>query len=311
LIHEGFKFVRIETPYPDERDLKDTLDSVLKIQRGEHSRDPSWFVLDGYHFDSAYQKAIKGAGLPLLVLDDMGHLLRYHADILLNTGIGATQSLYPRPGKGQLLLGLKYVLLREEFLRWGKVNKEIPGEAGKILVTLGGADSKNVTSRILEALSQIRTVQIRTKIVVGSVNPHAGHLKRKAASAGSRFEILEQVDHMIDLMAWSDLAIAGAGSTCCELAYMGVPSLLVVLSENQKRLAEGMDGKCAVNIGDEKNLDWDKVAHAVEDLILDQAKRKRMSDEGRDLVDGLGADRVVDEMMKTIHRGTETSWQMS
>lgn len=311
VIQEGFKFVGIETPYPDERDIRDTLGSVSEIDKGERSRGLSWFVLDGYHFDVSYQKAIKEAGIPLMVLDDVGHLPQYHSDVLLNAGMGANQSLYPRPGGGKLLLGITYMLLRREFVHWRKPIKGIPEEAENILVTLGGADSKNVTSRILEALSQIKGRQLRVKIVVGPVNPHTIELKKKAAASRSRFEILQHVDQMPELMAWSDLAISGGGATCCELAYMGVPSLIVVLAENQKRLAESMDGKCSVNLGYEKNLDQEDVAHAVEELVLDRQKRKKMSVQGRKLVDGLGADRVIDEMKKTYHRRAETSWRMS
>jgi UDP-2,4-diacetamido-2,4,6-trideoxy-beta-L-altropyranose hydrolase len=310
LTREGFRFAEIRRPYPNEDDLRETLGAVLEIENG-NPRDLSWFVLDGYHFDSVYQRAVKASGLFLLVLDDIGHLPQYHADILVNAGMGANQTHYPHAGDAKFLLGIKYMLLRQEFLNSRKPIKGIPEEAENILVTLGGADSKNVTSRILEALSQIKGRQLRVKVVVGSVNPHAIELKKKAASAEARFEILQSVDQMPELMAWSHLAIAGGGATCCELAYMGVPSLLVVLSENQRRLAEGLDGKCSVNLGHEKYLERDKVAQAVEELICDRAKRKRMSHKGRELVDGLGADRVVNEMMKTIQRGTETSWRMS
>ncbi|MCU0597015.1 MAG: UDP-2,4-diacetamido-2,4,6-trideoxy-beta-L-altropyranose hydrolase [Desulfobacterota bacterium] len=308
---EGFRFVEIPKPWPDEEDLRETLAAVLGIEKEEERTRPLWVVLDGYHFNGAYQKAIRDTGIPLLILDDVGHWPEYHADALLNAGIGADRSLYPSSGGAKLLLGIKYLLLRREFLEARALNKDIPDKAERILVTLGGADSKNVTSRILEGLSQIVEWQLKVKMVVGSMNPHVRRLKEKAAPAGSRFEILEDVHAMTELMAWADLAIAGGGATCCELAFMGVPSLIVVLSENQKRLAEGLDGRCSISLGNEKNLVPEKIAQAVEALVPDQEKRKRMSLEGRQLVDGLGADRVVDEMMGTIQRGTGTSWRMS
>jgi UDP-2,4-diacetamido-2,4,6-trideoxy-beta-L-altropyranose hydrolase len=306
---EGFRFVQIHSPYPDKGDLRDTLAAVMKIEREGNSRAPSWFVLDGYHFDSAYQEALKAAGLFLLVLDDMAHLPRYHVDLLVNAGMGANQCLYSHAGEGKLLLGTKYMLLRQEFLDRRKPNKEIPERAERILVTLGGADSKNVTSIVMEGLSQTQDLPWTARIVVGSVNPHAAELKRKAARAESKFEILQDVDQVPELMAWCDLAVSGGGATGCELAFMGVPSLLVILSENQRRLAEGLDGKCAVNLGHEKDLEPERVAHAVARLVSDREERIRMSREGRKLVDGLGADRVVDEMTKTIQRRAETSWR--
>ncbi len=45
-----------------------------------------WAVLDGYHFDADYQRAIRDAGARLLVIDDMAQLAHYHADALLSVG---------------------------------------------------------------------------------------------------------------------------------------------------------------------------------------------------------------------------------
>jgi hypothetical protein len=36
-----------------------------------------WFVLDGYHFDTAYQSLLRSAGCRLMVIDDTAHLPCY------------------------------------------------------------------------------------------------------------------------------------------------------------------------------------------------------------------------------------------
>jgi len=52
------------------------------------------------------------------------------------------------------------------------------------------------------------------------------------------------------LMAWADLAIAGAGVTSYELCYMGLPSMLLIVAENQRRTAERLSELgMAVNAG--------------------------------------------------------------
>ena len=80
IINEGFDFNHIENPYPDPSDLKTTLKILQKTQRENsllftrHSSLTSlWLVLDGYHFDSTYQKLIREEGFNLLVIDDMAH----------------------------------------------------------------------------------------------------------------------------------------------------------------------------------------------------------------------------------------------
>ena len=52
------------------------------------------------------------------------------------------------------------------------------------------------------------------------------------------------------LMARADLAISGAGSTYWELVFMGLPSMIVLLAENQGVLADHIMGQqAAVNLG--------------------------------------------------------------
>ncbi|MEQ2009883.1 MAG: hypothetical protein ABMA26_24115, partial [Limisphaerales bacterium] len=78
----------------------------------------TWLVLDGYHFDDAFQRAVKASGLRLLVFDDTAHAAHYSADFILNQNLGATAALYPhRDPTTRLLLGPRFVQLRGEFTR--------------------------------------------------------------------------------------------------------------------------------------------------------------------------------------------------
>ena len=52
------------------------------------------FVLDGYHFDKAYQSLLRSAACRLMVIDDTAHLPRYDADIILNQGLDAQRLTY-------------------------------------------------------------------------------------------------------------------------------------------------------------------------------------------------------------------------
>ena len=66
----------------------------------------AWLVLDGYHFDADFQRAVKTAELRLLVFDDTAHATHYAADFVLNQNLGASASLYPhRDPTTRLLLG--------------------------------------------------------------------------------------------------------------------------------------------------------------------------------------------------------------
>lgn len=253
----------------------------------------AWIVADGYHFGAAWQKQVKAAGFRLLVVDDYGHAERYHADLILNQNASATENLYgDRKTATRLLLGAHFVLLRREFLLAGVAPRVIPAVARKILVTLGGSDPDNVTCLVIGALAQL--VAIEVVVVVGGSNPNLAAVKQAVANCGFACRLVVNATNMPELMTWADVAISAAGSTSWELAYMGLPSLLVVVAKNQTGIAEAMArAGVSQNLGSSATLTARRITDALRGLLADHAQRKTQSRKGRELVDGLGVDRVL------------------
>ncbi|WP_424096609.1 UDP-2,4-diacetamido-2,4,6-trideoxy-beta-L-altropyranose hydrolase [Moorena producens] len=260
----------------------------------------TWVVVDGYHFGADYQRVIKKAGLRLLFIDDYGHAAHYWADLVLNQNVYAHEGLYPkRESYTQLLLGTQYTFLRKEFWRWQGWQRQIPTVARKVLVTLGGADPDNVTLKVIQALQQVKVEGLEAVVVVGGSNPHYEQLQAAVHDSGAAITLKYNVTNMPELMAWADIAIAAGGSTCWELAFMGLPSLVMILSENQQLIADKL-GKLgiSINLGWHYNFDFNNTAQALTALLHDSDARAGMSSLGRDLVDGSGSSRVVGYLRK-------------
>ena len=77
LRREGFEFLRMRVQPGSPEDASQTVALAL-------SRRVSWVVADGYAFGADWQKQVKSAGSPLLLLDDYGHAEHYYADWVLN-----------------------------------------------------------------------------------------------------------------------------------------------------------------------------------------------------------------------------------
>jgi len=262
-----------------------------------HDLEAAWVVEDGYHFGADYQRIIKDSGLLLLAIDDYGHAGHYVADLVLNQNIYADASMYPsREPRTRLLLGTQYVLLRREFFRRDGRQRGIPAKARKVLVTMGGSDPHNVTLMVIQSLKQIDISELKIKIVVGSANPNVTTLEKEIFGY-SNYELIKNVANMPELMAWSDIAVAAGGSTCWELAFMGLPHMIFILAENQRPVAEGLDTLGAgFNLGWNRNVSQDKFIRKFKEIINDPAGRKKMSEEGKRLIDGIGSKRVADAM---------------
>jgi UDP-2,4-diacetamido-2,4,6-trideoxy-beta-L-altropyranose hydrolase len=275
-----------------ELDLQSTITLSAELS-------PMFVVLDGYDFDLEFQRALRAGGQRLLVIDDSARIPLYDVDILLNQNLGAAGLYYRTNSDATLLLGPDYALLRREFAHWRSRLHTVPETARKLLVTLGGSDPDNVTLKVIEALRQLDTVPLQVRVVAGPTNPHVAELSDAAASFSGYLELLTAVSDMPSLMAWADLAVTAGGSTCWELACMGVPALSLVLAENQRNVARELARLgVMVNLGWHADVSVERIATAVGGLVYSSFRRLRMSQQGRALVDGKGAARVASALLQ-------------
>jgi UDP-2,4-diacetamido-2,4,6-trideoxy-beta-L-altropyranose hydrolase len=258
----------------------------------------AWVVLDGYHFDEAYQQKIKGLGCRLLVIDDMAHLKNYYADIVLNQNLHAELLRYSCEPYTRLLLGTKYALLRREFRAWRGKKQRIAGTARYVLVTLGGADPANHTLKVIRALQRVNLPGLEATVVIGGSNANADILRAEAVRGNMKIHLVRDVKNMSELMARADVAVVSAGTSVWELAFMGVPSIVGITAEIEEYLARGLRKYgLFTDIGWFKEVSIEQLKNAVQDLIQDEGKRRSMTELGRRLVDGAGCDNTIKELL--------------
>lgn len=279
--NEGFE-VELLTARPASReDAFSTKAIAEKHQAG-------WLVIDGYHFGFDYLQAIRSRGNKILLIDDEGGRDVSVADVVLNQNLHAAAEMYPeRERTAFLLLGTHFVLLRQEFAESGPEQaRQIPKTATKILVTVGGGTPPKAFNEILAA--------------VGALGPHV----EVAVAAGespqtrdinftARMSFLGTRPNMAPIMAWADLAVAAAGSTCWELCRMGVPSILIDLAQNQRPLGRELSSRGMATYIPGENATAANLLLALKALLPDEYRRREMSEKGMKLIDGRGAQRVV------------------
>lgn len=292
------------TPAVHERLRRESLVAQLKAEPGSADdaqqtvelaarESASWVVVDGYVFGADYQEALKDAGLKVLFVDDNGQDGRYCADFVLNQNAHADESLYLNLGAAtQLLLGPRFAMLRREFKSWSGWKRDIPGIARRVLVTMGGSDPDNFTQEVIQII--LNTPNLSATVVVGGSNPHVFRLQEIVASARRDVKLVENATNMPELIAESDLAVAGAGTTSWEMCFLGLPALLIVLADNQQNTAKELNRRgVAINLGAAAGIEPSTLASHLTGLVNSRDTRKAMSERGRSLIDGRGAERVV------------------
>lgn len=263
-----------------------------------HDRGAAWVVLDGYRFDAQFQAKLATRGVRLLAIDDYGQAGEYSADLVLDQNEGANASLYAKKGdRTRLLLGPRYLLLQRALRARRAEDSAAPAMAKRVLVTFGGVDARDLTSRVLRALRNAGLPDLEVRVVVGPGNPHLANLEAAARTLTFRVRIEKDPPDLAALMADSDLAIAAAGTTSWELAHLGIPTILVATADNQRRVAESLaSADVCLNLGWHEDATEERIAEAVRRLGQDAALRREMSRRGRALVDGDGVSRVLTEL---------------
>jgi UDP-2,4-diacetamido-2,4,6-trideoxy-beta-L-altropyranose hydrolase len=194
---------------------------------------PAAIVLDGYTLDTDYRRAVAALGLPVLAMDDGNLPYALHADIVLNSSPLARPEDYGQTAPGaRLLLGPGFAPLRAEFREAGRPHATV-ADSDRVLVTFGGSDPADLTLPVARALLEDLPASAQLDIVLGAAVAESVQIEQLAADRPDRVTLHRNSSRMAALMAGARLAISAAGSTLWELACLAVPSIAVVVADNQ------------------------------------------------------------------------------
>lgn len=241
-----------------------------------HARGPTSLVSDSYDLVEDDLDAVAAAGIRHLVVDDFGSLSRWPCQVVVNPNLGAEE--LPYPGAHHVLRGPAFSLLRQEILESSRQRN--PSAAPHVLVCLGGGRWPPEATPILRALGSLAADGVAV------VAPTAGSVPNgvRAVSPSALAEHLTR--------AW--VAVMSAGVLKYEAAACGVPAVLLSTVEHQHAVgvAFAASGPAAY-LGRLDTVPPAEVAETVRRLLADGDERRRMSESGRTLVDGRGAERVA------------------
>ncbi|MCE8038919.1 UDP-2,4-diacetamido-2,4,6-trideoxy-beta-L-altropyranose hydrolase [Halomonas sp. MCCC 1A11062] len=264
---------------------------------------PTWLVVDHYALDHRWETTVLD-GLPalaprLLVIDDLADR-RHVADLLLDQNLGRKAEDYRGlvPDACQVLAGPGYALLRPEFREWREASlnrRSREPRLQRLLINLGGVDRDNVTGQVLDALAACDLPDsLQICVVMGATAPWRETVTAQARAMPWPTEVVFNVSDMAQRMAEADLAIGAAGSTSWERCCLGLPTLIVVLADNQEESARALvENRAALllNVAELKETLQRQLGALASPGVLSTISKK-----AAELVDGQGVARVLAEM---------------
>ncbi|NEO02722.1 MAG: UDP-2,4-diacetamido-2,4,6-trideoxy-beta-L-altropyranose hydrolase, partial [Moorea sp. SIO3I7] len=155
----------------------------------------------------------------------------------------------------------------------------------------------NVTLKVIQALQQVKVEGLEAVVVVGGSNPNYEQLQAAVHDSGTAITLKYNVKNMPELMAWADIAIAAGGSTGWELAFMGLPGIILIVAKNQEEVASKLSELGVVtNFGWHHLVNKSDISEALTYLCISSEQRGLMSQAGIETVDGYGGSRVISFM---------------
>ena len=254
-------------------------------------------VVDHYRVDEAYQLALRDAGIRWLQFDGAANMPMW-ADWVVSMSPAADEARYAslrRGARTHLLLGPRFAILRDEFLRH-QARRPVPDRATRLLMTFGGGDDRGAFLACLSALPEDGRFQVT--LLSGGHNPQLPAIRHwMDRNPLARVQLLLDDDQIARRMAEADIAVTAGGTTTFETAMLGLPALVVQIADNQAANAGAWQrAGIALDLGPLEQLDPLLLRARLVDLSADSRLRQRMADLGRACVDGRGAERIADEL---------------
>jgi UDP-2,4-diacetamido-2,4,6-trideoxy-beta-L-altropyranose hydrolase len=285
---------------PGEIDIEKDRRLTKNILSKNESK-PDWLIIDHYDIGIQWESAMYGLVNKIMVIDDLANR-KHVCDLLLDQNYSKNEDRYSGLVSGNCikLLGPKYSILRPQFQKVRNNLRKRDGGVNRILVFMGGADPKNVTSKALRAIRMLDRSDIAVDVVIGNLNPFHEEIKNLISKIPNTI-CHHNVENMADLMLSADLCIGAGGTTTWERCCVGLPTMTIILAENQKSISENLDKKGAlINLGWYHNVTENNIKEVIEGLFDNPRKMVSMSDKSRRLVDGEGVNRVCDAMTSIV-----------
>ena len=286
-----------ESAYADWLEVPSAIDAAETVEALTSTGPWAWLVVDHYAIDAAWHRAVRPAFGRLAVIDDLAN--RSHdADLLIDQNLSEAPTRYAgkAPQSCTTLLGPRFALLRPEFAKIRALQPRIVGPSvRRVLVFLGGVDAPGATLPALAALETVRTSSVIADVVIGTTNPNANAVVEWCAGR-PWVKVHQGGADLATLMAGADIAIGAGGTTALERCVLGLPTLTIIIADNQvpgvsalaRRGATINAGKLGLEMADQTLL-----VAMLRTLINSEDLRRHVAHSASALVDGRGVGRVL------------------
>lgn len=292
------------------------------IERLIDDRHVEVMLIDSYFVSEEYMRTVTKM-TKTAYIDDL-HAAIWSCSVLINYAVYYDlfdyREEYPDT---KLLLGCGYAPLRKEFIDLPV--KQISKTVKKVLVVTGGTDEHHFMRGFVEALLSQRNLfaGVEFTLICGAFNREIDEIRKLSAdylaepddmeddrksisdnetdrkTDAMRIKIYPSLSTLKDAILETDLLITAGGTTLYEMAACGTPGICFSMADNQLDNVKGFAARDLILFAGDirKDFSYDRLIEMMKELMQDYAARDAVSKKLRTLVDGKGAERIVDAVI--------------
>lgn len=243
-------------------------------------------ILDGYQFDSNYQKKAKKLGYKILYIDDLAKEYMY-ADAVINHSAGLSPVDFKKSDYTNLYLGPAYSILRRPFLEVNRTENKI---CNQIFINFGGADPLNILSKVLPWIIELNLFD---KIIVVTGKAYGKNLEDLKNEKVSFYQNIE-ASQMAFLISSSAVALVPSSTILYEVCALNRPVISGYFVENQEKIYQGfLDENLIIGVGDFKSIEKRNLISAILKCFQDQSTIIEVLNNQRIKFDGKSGERIL------------------
>ncbi len=221
-------------------------------------------------YTEKFQKKIRASGIKLMIIT-FYNKHHFYADIVFNQNIIALSQEYNCEKYTLKLLGLKNVILNDEYRKISqnlKYHKNKISSKTVLLLTFGGVDKPNRTELLYKILISLKKKPGKIIIVLGAMYEHRKNIEKLAKTSQVKTEIYQNTPKMPYLLAEADMVFNSGGLTVWEAGVL--KSLNVIIGYTERENIGGKylhDSRLALYLGNVSELSISELRKKTEKIL--------------------------------------------
>lgn len=170
----------------------------------------------------------------------------------------------------------------------GKISAGLKKDVPAVLIFGGSRGARPINEAVVKSLTEFAAKPYQVLYVTGEI--HFDSVQKEVELIGNPENVIIKpfIHNMPAVLAGMDLVVSRAGATTlAEITALGIPSILIpspyVTNNHQENNARTLSEKGAAILLEEKDLTSRKLVELIDEIMMDESKRKLMGRKAKSL----------------------------